>query len=65
MELKRKAEGKKIKNIVQQFSCVQKSRKICGDPLCPLKQKWKSKLVLEIKDAQEAEKVKISIHNMK
>jgi hypothetical protein len=52
MELKSRAEGKQIKNIVQQLNCVQRSKKICGDSICSLKQKWKSKLVLEIKDAQ-------------
>jgi hypothetical protein len=52
MELKRRAEGKKMKNIVQQLNCVQKAKKMCGDSTCSLKQKWKSKLVLEIKDAQ-------------
>lgn len=53
-ELRRRAAFRNVKNIVVELTCVQKTKKICTDPICSLKQKWKSKLVLEIKDAQEA-----------
>ena len=45
-DLRRKAARRKVKSIVYELTCVPKNKKICGDYNCPLKTKWKNKLVL-------------------